>query len=78
MEQERKAEMERLQREAEERAHSKKMRELAELKRIEREQRIESLKKTAVGIRALETITPGVYFHRFYYWTNHPALLPFL
>ena len=58
--QERKTEMERLSREAEERAESKRKNELAERKRIEREQRIESLKKTAVGVRALETITPAV------------------
>lgn len=58
--QERKAEVERLQREAEERAVLKKKKELADRKRIEREQRIESLKKTAVGIRALETITAEV------------------
>ena len=58
--QERQAEMDRLNREAEERAEMKKKNEMAERKRIEREQRIESLKKTAVGIRALETITPGV------------------
>ena len=58
--QERQAELDRLKREADEREESKRKKEIAERKRIEREQRIESLKKTAVGVRALETITPGV------------------
>lgn len=52
--------MERLKREAEERAVLKRKKELADWKRIEREQRIESLKKTPVGTRALETITAEV------------------
>ena len=43
-----------------ERAESKKQKELAERARIEVEQRIESLKKTPVGVRALETITQEV------------------
>ena len=58
--QERKAEMERLQREALEREVAKKRKELADLRRMQRDERIESLKKTAVGIRALETISAEV------------------
>ena len=58
--QERQAEMERLEKEAGERAILKRKKELDDRKRIEREQRIESLKKTPVGIRALETITAEV------------------
>ena len=58
--QERKAEMERLQREASEREVAKKRKELADLRRMQRDERIESLKKTAVGIRALETISAEV------------------
>ena len=58
--QERKAEMDRLQREASEREVAKKRKELADLRRMQRDERIESLKKTAVGIRALETISAEV------------------
>ena len=59
--QERKAEEERLHKEAEERQKQKSMKEIADLKRMQREERIESLKKTPVGIRALESITMEVY-----------------
>ena len=61
--QERKAEEERLRREAKEREEEKRRREIAELKRKQRDDRIESLKKTAVGVRALDRITVEVHLY---------------
>ena len=57
---EREAERERLQREAKEREEQRKNAELKELKRRKAEDRLEKLKKTAVGARALADIKPEV------------------
>ena len=57
---ERDAEQTRLQREAKERENQRKNAELKELKRRKAEDRLETLKKTAVGARALADIKPEV------------------
>lgn len=57
---ERKAEAERLAREAKEREAERVKREMEELKRKLMQEKIEGLKKTAVGARALADIAPEV------------------
>ncbi|MCG8622530.1 MAG: hypothetical protein MJE68_11120 [Proteobacteria bacterium] len=60
MKQERQAEEERLKREAEEREEEKKKKELEEMKLRRAQDRLEALKKTSVGAKALADVTAEV------------------
>lgn len=57
---EREAEQERLHREAKEREEEKKRKELEEIKRKKAQDRLDAMKKTTVGARALHNVTVDV------------------